>query len=261
MGIKTPAAHYAALLLGGSALLLSTAGHAAECAGAGPGDTMIRVGPLCVDKYEASVWSNPDGTGTQYGVKKDDYPDGFPHNGNWSTKVYAVSKKGAIPSRYITWFQAQQACAIAGKRLLTNAEWQMAAAGTPEAESDDGKASCATSKGPVETGSRAQCVSKWGANDMGGNVGEWVANWGHSGDEPWSPTGHASTNDKMYGKDLVVEVQPSHVQEGDNKLPSAWVRGGTFHDASGAGIYAIDMSRSPTDNAAVSGTIGFRCAM
>lgn len=37
--------------------------------------------------------------------------------------------------------------------------------------------------------------------------------------------------------------------------------GGTFHDATGAGVYAIDMSRSPTDNAAISGTIGFRCAM
>ena len=32
-----------------------------------PGD-MVRAGPVCLDKYEASVWDSGAGTGTQYGA-------------------------------------------------------------------------------------------------------------------------------------------------------------------------------------------------
>ncbi|MGH8477343.1 MAG: SUMF1/EgtB/PvdO family nonheme iron enzyme, partial [Methylococcales bacterium] len=63
---------------------------------------MVKVGPLCVDAYEASVWNTPAGA------------------------IYARSEAGETPSGKITWFQAQQACVNAGKRLPTNAEWQMA---------------------------------------------------------------------------------------------------------------------------------------
>lgn len=118
-----------------------------ECKGATPDDVMVKVGPLCVDKYEASVWSDSAGKGIQYGAKAgaetattrpgDDYPcddNGNNCSGSASTAhpIFALSKKNVIPSRYATWFQAQQACANSGKRLLTNAEWQMAAAGTPD---------------------------------------------------------------------------------------------------------------------------------
>src|SRR5271169_2831639 len=38
------------------------------CAGNSSNDIMVKVGPVCVDKYEASVWQNADGTGKNYGV-------------------------------------------------------------------------------------------------------------------------------------------------------------------------------------------------
>src|SRR3954453_16099558 len=34
---------------------------------------MVKVGPTCIDRYEDSVWSQPNG-GTQYGVNSVDYP-------------------------------------------------------------------------------------------------------------------------------------------------------------------------------------------
>ncbi|MPZ91072.1 MAG: hypothetical protein GEU68_05495 [Actinobacteria bacterium] len=52
------------------------------------------------------------------GVSSDDYPCN--DNGqNCKGKIYARSVAGVTPSRYITWFQAQQALANSGKRLPT----------------------------------------------------------------------------------------------------------------------------------------------
>src|SRR5262249_10223959 len=99
------------------------------CPGHDPQDVLVRVGNLCIDVYEASVWSAPTG-GTRSGVATRDYP--CSPTGNDCTTISARSVAGVLPSRLITWFQAQQACRNAGKRLLTSAEWQMAAAGTPD---------------------------------------------------------------------------------------------------------------------------------
>ena len=127
----------------------------------------VKVGTTCVDKFEASVWSIPPSntslvkrvqagkatlaelqaagavqlgcTLVVYGHTA--YPVTFPDNGNWvpvpgsnppSPGVFAASVAGTKPSACTSWFQAVQACAASGKRLLTNEEWQRAAAGTPD---------------------------------------------------------------------------------------------------------------------------------
>src|SRR3954452_20210405 len=43
-----------------------------QAAVAGTG-AMVQAGPVCIDKYEASVWSSPTG-GTQFGTSSDNYP-------------------------------------------------------------------------------------------------------------------------------------------------------------------------------------------
>ena len=229
------------------------------CAGNSPGDAMVKVGPLCVDKYEASIWQNADGTGTAYGLfaGQSAYPAGFPANGNWTTPVYAVSKAGALPSSNVTWFQAQQACVLSGKRLLTNAEWQMAAAGTPDPGTDNGTTDCAVnSANTVNTGARSKCVSIWQVNDMVGNVWEWIADWMQGDTTSWAPsTGTAGTE---YGEDFMYGTNPAIVQgTGATNFPAALFRGGYWNSGSHAGVFALFANSGP---AYADITIGFRCA-
>ncbi|MBI3610177.1 MAG: SUMF1/EgtB/PvdO family nonheme iron enzyme [Nitrospirae bacterium] len=230
-----------------------------SCIGTSANDVMVKVGPLCVDKYEASVWSVFDGTGTAYGVftGQTAYPGTFPANGNWTTAVYAVSEPGVLPSTSVTWFQAQQACALSGKRLLTNAEWQMAAAGTPDPGTDNGTTDCVVSSaGPANTGARSSCVSNWGVNDMVGNVWEWVADWMQGNTNPWAPS--TGTAGASYGADWMYCTNPATAQgAGSTNFPTALIRGGYWGNDSDAGVFALIADNGPSHS---SFNIGFRCA-
>ncbi|HUP22385.1 MAG TPA: SUMF1/EgtB/PvdO family nonheme iron enzyme [Thermoanaerobaculia bacterium] len=208
---------------------------------ADPADEMIRVGGVCIDKYEASVWSGPDG-GIQYGVSVDDYP--CSNNGqDCFGLIYARSVPGVTPSSRITWFQSQQALANSGKRLPTSAEWQMAVAGTP----DD--SNCNTSTNAVSnTGVLGNCVSDWGAFDMVGNLWEWVADWG---DNAVACTNWSST----YGGDFsCVGLGEA---ETNSHLPGALFRGGHFGNGAAAGPFAVGGFFQPSDSGS---DVGFRGA-
>jgi hypothetical protein len=166
------------------------------------GDAVV-AGTVCLDKYEASVWRVPDPAGankglvqkikqgkataagltaagaTQLGTATDDYAPCTDNGQNCASDIYAVSLAGVTPARFITWFQSQEACANAGKRLPTNAEWQVGANGTPDPGPDNGTTDCNTASvfAVAATGSRSACVSARGAFDMVGNLWEWVADW------------------------------------------------------------------------------------
>jgi formylglycine-generating enzyme required for sulfatase activity len=232
---------------------------------------MVRVGSICIDKYESSAWSNPpdkngNPQGVQFGLNDDDYPCSDNGNDcfkNMPGKIFAVSAPGVLPSTWITWFQAQQACANVGKRLMTNAEWQLAAAGTPDTGgADDGINTCNTDPWitgeKTPSGSRKDCISNWAIVDMVGNVWEWVADWMQDNQD--HDGGHVSREyiDNLYGGDEVIGVDEANPEE--DRFPAALTRGGDYGSIGGgnyAGVFAMLASESPSNSWK---TMGFRCA-
>jgi formylglycine-generating enzyme required for sulfatase activity len=252
----------------------------------------VPVGPLCVDKYEASVWSVPNpttgnaalvselkngtatlgdlvaGGATQLGCDDfapfdhEPFPENFPYGGNWTPiagttpptpGVYAASVPGVLPTACLDWFQAQQACTLSDKRLPTNAEWQAAAAGTPDAGAvDDNTTDCETGTDggvpdPTQTGSRSKCKSNWGAFDMVGNVWEWVAEWVPSVKPGGGCVGwDGFSDDKM----CLYGVNPNP------KAPGALFRGGSSYNGSETGVFAVIAHNQPYDSFP---NVGLRC--
>jgi hypothetical protein len=191
------------MMMVATVLLASTAGAQGakpltKCAA----DAVV-AGTVCMDKFEASVWRVAGPTTINKGLVKkiqqgkatvadlakggatqlglgftDDYAPCADSGQNCTDDIYAVSLAGVTPSANLTWFQSQAACENARKRLPSNAEWQAAVAGTPDAESDNGTTDCNSAKGSASlTGSRSSCKSARGAFDMVGNLWEWVADW------------------------------------------------------------------------------------
>jgi len=234
-----------------------------------PADAVVS-GTVCMDKYEASVWriNDPLGAGaglvkkvkagkattallslgaTQLGTGSDNYTPCTDNGQNCTNDIYAVSLPSETPSAYATWFQAQQACKNAGKRLPTNAEWQAAVAGTPDPGPDNGTTDCNSTTGSVSlTGARISCVSSDGAFDMVGNLYEWVAEW-----VPRSTTcgtwggGISPTGD--------FQCLAGAATTGE---PGALLRGGDFDFGTDAGPLNVNGSGSPSGSG---GSIGFRC--
>jgi formylglycine-generating enzyme required for sulfatase activity len=132
-----------------------------------------------------------------------------------------------MPSASTTWFQAQQAAGNSGKRLLTNAEWQMAAAGTPDPGTDNGATDCniGSTFDVADTGSRSNCKSRFGAFDMVGNLWEWVADW-----VPLATDCVTS----LFADDINCLAGASTTAG-----PGALIRGGSFNGGSGAGVFAV----------------------
>jgi len=211
------------------------------CQGNSSSDEMIKVGSACVDRYEASIWDAPTGGNQITGaipcsVTGEDCDD-----------IYARSVAGVTPRADITYFQAQQALANSGKRLATNAEWQMAVAGTPNSGQTPGSEDCNTSSAGTEpTGERANCISRHGANDIIGNLNEFVADWGEQA------TGSANQWGGAFGGDFV-----KYGDFADPGVPGPLVRGGDFNSNNGAGAFSVDV---PLSIITSDDEIGFRGA-
>lgn len=228
------------------------------------------VGSTCVDTYEASVWRIPDPTGankklvknvkkgradildlldggaTQLGVGSDNYTTCLDRGEGCKDDIYAVSLADVTPAAYVTWFQANLACANSGKRLPSNAEWQMAATGSPDPGSDNGTTDCNTNSGSLlaNTGTRSGCVSAFGGYDLVGNLFEWVADW-----VPRS-TGCSGTWNGSGDHQCLAGAETS----GE---PGALLRGGSYLSGASAGPLAVVGANDPSYSTS---TYGFRCA-
>ncbi|MBA3394349.1 MAG: SUMF1/EgtB/PvdO family nonheme iron enzyme [Deltaproteobacteria bacterium] len=168
-----------------------------------PGMALVETGTVrvCIDRHEGALEEQePDGT----------WQDASPYLTVGTRTVRAVPAAGQVPQGYISGKQAQAACALAGKRLCTSAEWLAACRGADDhafpygASYVAGACNDAYAGHPVvdyfgtstgiwdpahmndpginqqpgtvsRGGERTACTTAAGVFDLHGNLHEWVA--------------------------------------------------------------------------------------
>lgn len=161
---------------------------------------------FCIDKYEAVVADTDffdngcltTSNGNRYGENSDDYPVDWPDDVDDMTPrtLKACNNPGHIPSRFLTYRQAEKACIESGKRLCKGEEFLLACAGIdldsyPYANVYD-SSKCNGSGGPVSgSGDYTDC-KRDGVYDLSGNLSEWTKS---DGIDPQSCGGNISSDE------------------------------------------------------------------
>jgi formylglycine-generating enzyme required for sulfatase activity len=158
-------------------------------------------------------------------------------------KYYDDPAFGSFPVDNVSWQQATSFCKWQEKRLPTEAEWEYAATGGdgrayPWGASFDSSLVPTNADDTAAVGSFPNNASPFGAEDMAGNVLEWVSDW-------YAPNYYANS----------PADNPTGPDSGSRKV----MRGGAFGNPDPT-IYlsARRFSRAPS---AGDVDIGFRCVM
>jgi formylglycine-generating enzyme required for sulfatase activity len=196
----------------------------------------VTVSPFYIDTVEVTV-----GQFARF-ASGSGYKTSAERNGASSWRDFNTTDRQRQPVRRVSWADATRYCAWVGKRLPTEAEWELAAKGRsdrlyPWGNSFDGRANTKEygANQPLDTASLGN-RSPYGAYDMVGNVWEWVADW-YSGNyyanSPSSnPRGPASGSERV-------------------------IRGGSYNSRAERATTTVRGKANPDG---WSDDIGFRCA-
>ncbi len=216
-------------------------------------------GSFCIDAYTASASGDcPNPEPSSQSETRDNLS---------ASGCKPVSKADAIPWRYISQTQAQDACRKAGKFLPDNEKWFIAARGTPSDGPWDSE-SCNLdnnwSESPGPTGSGKDCLSYAGSFDQVGNTWEWVSNTVRDGvmdGQTLPETGYITSVDT---EGVILETDPDKPNENYNG-DWLWIksegtrgvmRGGFFGSRSDGGVYSFHAEMTPDF---AGRAVGFRC--
>jgi hypothetical protein len=205
---------------------------------------------FCIDTYEAGVGSSclvsDPGSPSETALNAVD------------ADCFVTAEVGVVPWRFVTYVQAEQLCARAGKRLPTAGEWYQAALGTVDG------LQCNAAGGLANTGEFEGCMSGVGAFDMVGNVWEFVYGEVVSGEFDGAVLPSSGYVLDINGAGIATQTTTTPPQLfnddyfwSDVQGSTVLLRGGYYGSERDGGLYS---TQATVDRNFASGAVGFRCA-